>query len=117
MKEIIFKMGTPSEALNITRLLLRNGFEPTKATITYNLSKGLPGEIKKLSDYPLRLEGIYNGHELRVLVTPLAAGCSCEGSRALYHILRAASFPIEERDITTIRNARNGEVNMFLSHK
>ena len=117
MKEIIFKMGTPTEALNITRLLFRNGFEPTKAIIKYNLGRGLPGKIKKLDDYPLRLEGIYNGHELRVLVTPLAAGCSCEGSRALYHILRNASFPIEERELTTVRNVKNGEVNLVLSRK
>lgn len=117
MKEIILKMASPNEAYTFTRLLFKNGFVPYKAIIKYNLGKGLPGKLKRLDQYPLRLEGILNGHEMRVLVTPLAAGCSCDASRALYHILRAADFPVEERDFTTIRKVSNGEINITLLRK
>ena len=117
MKEVILNMGSPNEALTFTRLIFKNGFVPHKAIINYDIGKGLPGEIKRLSDYPLRLEGILNGHELRVMVTPLAAGCSCDGSHALYVILRCGGFSIEEKEIKTIRNVKNGKVNMTLLRK
>lgn len=117
MKEIILKMGSPNEAYTFTRLLFKNGFITRKAIIKYDLSQGLPGKIKRLDQYPLRLEGVLNGHEMRVLVTPLAAGCSCEASFALYHILRAAGFPIEERELTTIRRVSNGKVSLTLIRK
>lgn len=117
MKEIILKMGSPNEAYTFTRLLFKNGFVPNKAIIKYDLGKGLPGKIKRLDQYPLRLEGVLNGHEMRVLVTPLTAGCSGEGSIALYHILRSAGFPIEERELTTIRRVLDGKVNLTLSRK
>ena len=114
MKEIILKMGTPNEALKFTRLIFQNGFIPNKAIIKYDLGKGLPGEIKRLDDYPLRMEGMLNGHEMRVLVTPLTAGCSGEGSTALYLILRAGNFAVEQRDVTTIRHVTNGKINWTL---
>lgn len=117
MKEIILKMDSPNEAYKYTRLLIMSGFLPYKAIINYDLSKGLPGKIKRLDQYPLRLEGVLNGHEMRVLVTPLTAGCSGEGSVALYHILRTAGFPIEERELTTIRRVSNGKVNLTLIRK
>lgn len=118
MKEIILKMASPNEALTFSRLLFKNGFIPNKAIIKYDLSVGLPGEIKRLDQYPLRLEGNLNGHAMRVLVTPLAAGCSCEASRALFHILRAADFPVQDiRDFTTIRHVKNGKVDLVLNRK
>lgn len=118
MKEIILKMASPNEALTFSRLLFKNGYVVNTAIIKYDLSKGIPGEIKRLDQYPLRLEGNLNGHPMRVLITPLAAGCSCEASRALFHILRAASFPIQdEREFTTIRHVKNGKVDMTLCRK
>lgn len=118
MKEIILKMSSPNEALTFSRLLFKNGYIAHTAIIKYDLEKGLPGKIERLDQYPIRLEGTLNGHPMRVLITPLAAGCSCDASTALYHILRNAGFPVQDiRDFTTIRYVRNGKVNLTIVHK
>lgn len=117
MKEIILSMGSPNEAVTFARSIFGMGFIPYKAIIKYDLSKGVVRKIQKLDDYPLRLEGTLNGHEMRVLITPLVAGCSCEGSRALYHILKAGGFPVEIKQLTTIRNVENGKVNLLITRQ
>lgn len=112
MKEIILKMGSPKEAAQVVLLLYQSGFTPHTATISYSIREKLPVKIRKLADYPLVLEGIFNGHELRVAVTPLAVGSSCEGSYALKKILKAANFYIEEPDLFTLRKF-NRETGCF----
>lgn len=118
MKEIIMKMSSPNEALTFSRLLFKNGYIAHTAVIRYDLGNGLPNKFKRLDQSPLRLEGTLNGNPMRVLITPLAAGCSCDASTALYHILRLAGFPVQDiRDFTTIRYVKNGKFNMIMTRK
>lgn len=119
MREIILKMDSPKEAVQFTLVLFENGFKPHKAIINYNIRRKLPVKIKKLSDYPLILEGILNGHEMRVAITPLAIGDFSDGSCALRKILKAANFYIEEKDLFTLRrfNPNTGIANFCLLQK
>ena len=99
MKEIILKMDSAQEAVQFTLLLFENGFNPSKATISYDSRRPLPVKIRKLEDYPLVLEGQLNGHPLRVAVTPLEIGCFSNAAYGLRKILKTAQFYIDDRDI------------------
>ena len=116
MKEIILKMDSPQEAAEMVLVLFQNGFKPRKAIISYNIRKPLPVKIKKLADYPLLLEGFFNGHEMRVAVTPLTIGSSCNGTYALRKILKTAHFYIEDIELFTLRrfNQETGCANFTL---
>ena len=117
MKEIILKMDSPEEAAQMVLVLFKNGFKTRKATIHYNIRKPPTLRIKKLADYPLILEGLLNDHEIRVAVSPLAVGYSCAGAYALYKILKAAHFHIEDKDLLTLRkfNQDTGCVHFTLT--
>jgi len=117
MKEIILKMDSPKEAAQVVLLLYQNGFNPHTATINYSIREKLPVKIRKIADYPLVLEGIFNKHELRVAITPLAIGSSCEGTYALRKILKAANFYIEDSTLYTLKNfdINTGRLNLRIS--
>lgn len=103
MREIILKMDSPLEAVQYTTLLFQNGFHPRKAIISYSIRKKVPVKIKKLEDYPLILEGVLNGHDMRVAVTPLSIGHWGDGATALRKILKTANFYIDDKDIFTLK--------------
>lgn len=119
MKEIILKMDSPKEAVDMISLLCKNGFKPYKATLSYNIREKLPVKIKKLADYPLILEGIFNGHEMRVAVTPLAIGSFCDGSYALRRILKMTDFYMDDLEIFTLKrfNPNTGYLHLTLLQK
>lgn len=119
MKEIILKMDSPKEAVEMVSLLCQNGFKPHKATISYNIRKKLPVKIKKLADYPLILEGILNGHEMRVAVTPLAIGSFCDGAYAMRRILKLTNFYMDDIEIFSLKrfNTNTGYLHLSLLQK
>jgi len=117
MKDIILKMESPQEAAQKVLLLFRNGFKADQAIINYNNRQPLPVKIKKLSDYPLILNGTLNGHGIRVSVTPLSIGHYCAGSYALKKILKTGHFYIEDLDLFTLRkfNPDTSCINIMLT--
>lgn len=119
MKEIIFKMENPKEAVEMVSLLCQNGFKAKKATISYDIHKKVPVKIRKLADYPLILEGCLNGHSMRVAVTPLAIGSFCDGSYALKRILKMTNFYMEDIEIFTAKrfNPTTGRLYLTLNLK
>ena len=116
--EIIFKASSPKEAETLVLSVLKIGFVPKKATIRYNVRKGLPGRVKRINDYPLILEGHLNGNATRISVTPLAAGSKCDGAYSLHKILKICEFPIEDSDVLSIRKIDDeGWINFTLTSK
>ena len=103
MNEIVLKVASPAEAVQIVSALLRSGFHPTEAAINYNLNKEPSVKLSKVTDFPLILTGTLNGHDMRVAVSQLTIGRPCEGSYALRKILKTAEFYFEEKDLFTTR--------------
>lgn len=118
MREIILKMDSPTEAAQFASVLFQNGFKAQKAIINYNIRRNSV-KIKKLSDYPLILEGMLNGHEMRVAIAPLAIGNFSEGSCALRKILKTANFYVVEKDLFTLSrfNTQTGIASFCLLQK
>ena len=119
MKEIIFKMNSPTEAEQMVSLLIRNGFKPTEAKINYSLTEVSSVKLSKVTSFPLILIGTLNGCKTRVAVTPLSIGSPCEGSYALRKILKTANFYFEEKDLFTTRcfNSKTGRVALTITLK
>ena len=119
MKEIILKMSSPKEALQFASIILQNGFKAYKATISYDSTRKLPVKIRKLSDYPLILEGFLNKQKTRIAITPLSVGNFSDGSYALRQILRVANFNVEDKDLFTMKNfnRQTGYLHMTILQK
>lgn len=119
MNEIVLKPPTPEQAVNLVSILLKNGFNPTEATIKYSLKEFPSVKLSNVKDFPLILTGTLDGYQMRVSVSQLEVGRHCDGSYALRKILKESGFYFEEMDLFTIRrfNQETGRLNLTISKR
>lgn len=119
MNEIVLKPPSPAQAVKLVSILLKNGFNPTEATIKYSLNKYPSVKLSNVKDFPLTLTGTLDGYRMRVSVSQLEVGRHCDGTYALRKILKEAGFYFEEKDLFTLRrfNHSNGCLNMTISKR
>ena len=117
MNEIVLKPASPKQAATLVSVLLKNGFNPTEATIQYSLRDYPSVKLSNVKDFPLILKGTLDGSPMRVSVSQVEVGRYSDGSYALKKILKEAGFYFEERDLFTVKrfNINTGRLCMTLS--
>lgn len=86
-------------AINVLR---SEHFTPESFIIKYDLGKGLPNpdDIKE-EDYPLIINGKYDGFPFELRVFCVTAGYGGTGPHDMLKIIRTADFPVDEDVILT----------------
>ena len=112
MDSYIIRSSTSYRASDATIALIKDGFKVTRATIDYNLKKGLP-PIQMEDSYPLILEGKYGGFPSKIKVWAVTAGYGGTGPHDLLKILNAAGFEISDTSpFLTNLWARNNRISI-----
>lgn len=112
MSKIIIKTGSSYVAQNATIALLKGGFVPHIAHISYNVEVGMC-DPALVDFYPLIMEGILDNSRVSIHVYSVTAGYNGTGPNTMVAILKAAGFNFEELDILTKRCANSaGQITL-----